>query len=185
MKTRYSELEQRYLLLFKIDAKNLFDRIYNRREDYIEIFSLKRNRSVFREIFSSRYEKASMFDLSHCPAEVIETLNQFHNNADQIYWYLKHTQDMPNTIEDEITRKVASLKKNYEMLELYVDAALSGEDEPTDEVYSFDEIPHTDSHEEYFHLDGELKDIEQELEFIQPEVYSDLDEEDHEEDEKE
>lgn len=182
MKTRHSELEQRYLLLFKLDAKNLFDRIYNRREDYVEIFSLKRTRAVFREIFTSRYEKSSIFDLSHCPVEVIETLEKFHSFADEIYWYLKHTQDMPNTIEDEITRKVSTLRKHYATLELYVDAALTGEDqEQPEEVFAFEEIPHTDSHQEFFHLDGEIKEMEEELEFIQPEQYPDPDDEDEEE----
>lgn len=181
MKTKYSDLEQRYLLLFKLDAKNLFNRIYNRREDYVEIFSLKRTRAVFKEIFTCRYEKSSMFDLSHLPIEVIETLEKFHTNVDEIYWYLKHTQDMPNTIEDEITRRVASLKRHYEMLELYVDAALTGEDNEPQEANSFEEISHTDSHYDHFQLDGELQVQEEELEFIQPEYYPDPDEDESEE----
>lgn len=186
MKTKHLEIEQRYLLLFKLDAKNLYERIYNRRQDYVEIFSLKRSRSVFRDIFINRYSKASIFDLSHCPIEIIETLDKFYSNADEIYWYLKHTEDMPNTIEDEITRKVASLKKHYEMLALYVDAALSGEvEEQLNEIESFEDISHTDSHEEFFTLEGELQDYEQELDFIQPEFYPDPDDQSPESNEDE
>jgi hypothetical protein len=179
MKSRQSEMEQRYLLLFKLDAKNLFDRIYSRRHEYVEVFSLKRNRAVFRDVFQCRYHSATVYDLSHCPVEVIETLNQFYTEADEIYWYLKHTEDMPNTIEDEITRKVAALKKHYDMLALYVDAVLSGEaGEESAQIESFNELPHHNADYDRFTLEGEVQEDLVEEEFLQPEQYPDPDEAD-------
>lgn len=175
MKSNQSDLDQRYLLLFKLDAKNLFDRVYNRRKDYIQVFSLKRNRAVFREIFSSRYDNASIFDLSHCPGEVIETLDQFYKCADDIYWYLKHTQDMPNSIEDEIIRRLNTLKIHYETLALYIDAALSGEGEANLDINGFEELPSVDSHDDFFKMEGEKQQEWIEEEFIRPENYSDFD----------
>jgi len=177
MKSKNSDIEQRYLLLFKLDAKNLFDAIHDRQHEYIEIFSLKRNRAIFRDIFENRYAKASIRDIAHCSSEVIESLNQFHVSAEKLYWYLKHTQDMPNTIEDEVSRKVTKLERDYDMLCLYIDAELSGESQTEDslEVSSFDEILTDDIHEDSFVLEGESFEANITEEYIQPEEYPDPD----------
>lgn len=126
MKSKHSDKDQRYLLLFKIDANNLYDRVVTRREDYIDIFGSKRTKDHFDDVFFSRYKTATIDDLSHCPLEVIETLNHFHTLIDKLYWYLKHTEDMPNTIEDEVLRDLSKIEKAYEMLNLYIDAELTG-----------------------------------------------------------
>jgi type IV secretory pathway VirD2 relaxase len=135
MKSKRSDLELRYILLFKLDAKNLYHRITSRRHEYVEIFSLKRNRAIFKDVFEHRYSKASIQDLSHCSIEIIESLDSFYQAVDEIYWYLKHTQDMPNTIEDEIHRRINALKRQYEMLTLYIDAELTGSEQT--EIQSF------------------------------------------------
>lgn len=177
MKSKHPELDQRYMLLFKIDARNLYDRISNRQHEYIEIFSLKRSRSVFKDIFENRYAKASAFDLSHCPQEIVEAMDQFYTAADNLYWYLKYTQDMPNTIEDEVSRKVARLGRLFDQLSLFIDAELSGAQAPGgEEIQEFGEIPSDDQHYEAFTSEGE-KEQEAALEdFIQPSEFPDPDE---------
>lgn len=139
MKSKHSELDQRYLLLFKIDAKNLFERIKFRKKEYVDVFALKRTRRHFKEVFFNRYQKATASDLSHCPVEVIEALDSFHNLVDDLYWYLTHTEDMPNTIEDEILRKSAKIEMAYETLALYIDAELSGENSMSSEQDFYDD----------------------------------------------
>ncbi len=156
------------MLLFKMDATNLFERISSRQHEYIEIFSLKRSRSVFKDIFDNRYSKASIYDLSHCPAEVLEALDQFYTKVDDLYWYLKHTQDMPNTIEDEVSRKIARLGKLYDQLALYIDAELGGMDY---EQVSTDDIPSDDIHHDSFTTAGEKALEESQEEYLQPEEY--------------
>ena len=42
MKSRNDEKTQRILLLLKIDANNLFNRIKNRKSEYLEIFALQK-----------------------------------------------------------------------------------------------------------------------------------------------
>ena len=126
MKSKHSDLSQRYMLLLKVDAINLSHRIQSRKHEYLEMFSLKRDRSVFKEIFFSRYTKATMFDLSHFPIELIEVIDDFYQGVDDLYWYLLNTQDMPNTIEDEITRYCFILEKKVGTLEIYIDAELTG-----------------------------------------------------------
>lgn len=114
------------MLLLKIDAVNLSHRIESRKHEYLEIFSLKRDRSVYKEIFFSRYTNATMFDLSHFPLELIEVIDDFYQEVDSLYWYLLNTQDMPNTIEDEITRYCTTLRRKVDTLEVYIDAELTG-----------------------------------------------------------
>lgn len=174
MKSKHPELHQRYLLLFKLDARNLASRIRTRQKDYIEIFSLKRSRSVFKDIFENRYSKASAFDLSHCTQEIIISLDQFYTRVDKLFWYLKYTQDMPNTIEDEVGRQLVKIDQFYDQLELYVDAELSGED-----LAVFDEasdIPADDGFNSEFTLSGEVIEMESEDDFIQSEYFPDPDE---------
>ena len=177
MKSKHEEKDQRYMLLFKMDSTNLFERISSRQHEYIEIFSLKRSRSVFRDIFENRYSKASVFDLSHCPAEVLEALDQFYTRVDELYWYLKHTQDMPNTIEDEVSRRVGRLGKLYDQLALFIDAELGG---GGFEQISDEDIPSDDQHYDFFTTQGE-KDVEHsQEEYLQPEAYPDPDEDEGE-----
>lgn len=126
MKSKHPDLSQRYMLLIKQDAHNLYHRIKERESEYIEAFSLKRDRSIFSDVFYNRYKQATMFDLSHLSLELIEVVNDFYQEADELYWYLMNTQDMPTTIEDEVIRFCANLKRKYENLELYIDAELSG-----------------------------------------------------------
>lgn len=126
MKSEIQEQKEKYLILLKIDAKNLFDRITKRRDEYMDDFSLKRDRAIFREVFYSRYSLMTMSELSHLSIEIIELANSFYLNVDELLWYLSHTQDMPNTIEDEILRSCSLLHKVLSNLTLYIDAELSG-----------------------------------------------------------
>lgn len=171
MKSKHSEIDQRFLLLFKLDAMELYGRVHDRQSEYVRVFSLKRNRAVFRDIFTCRYTKATIEDLSHCTSEVVEALSSFHQKIDQLYWYLKHTQDMPNMIEDEISRKLHSITRAYELLCLYIDAELGGKS-----IHSYDELEPNDQYSDEFQLEGEIQEQEDEFEFLQPEELPDFDE---------
>ncbi|MEE2670152.1 MAG: hypothetical protein VYA54_00475 [Bdellovibrionota bacterium] len=128
MKTSIPEMTQRFLTLLKVDSFNLMNRIIERQEEYLNDFSLKRDRAIFTEIFYNRYATTSMNDLAQLPIEIIELANDFYTQVDNLRWYLMHTQDMPNTIEEEIQRQTASLKKKQDNLLLYINVELAGED---------------------------------------------------------
>ena len=142
MKKQENEMRDKYLLLLKIDSKNLLDRIEQRFGEVMDDFSLKRDRSIFKEIFYSRYENMTMSELAHLSSEIIELANFFYQSVNELYWYLSHTQDMPNTIEDEATRACTTLKRQLENLTLYIDAELGGTDisdsqhAPVEELHS-------------------------------------------------
>lgn len=131
MKSRNTEEAQRVLTLLKIDANNLYKRIRDRKSEYLEIFALRRTRDHFPMIFNNRYSQTTIAELSKCSTEVITTLDQFYSHAEEISWYLFQTEDMPNTVEDYINRKVARMSKLIVTLNMYLDAELginSGEE---------------------------------------------------------
>lgn len=125
MKSRKDEITQRYLLLLKLDAQNLVDRIKSRRQEFIEIFSLRRTREHFPKIFFSRYDQSTLQDLVHCSSETIIALDQFHKQAEEMSWYLYQTEDMPATLEENIYRMSKRLEKLHVTLNLYLNAELS------------------------------------------------------------
>ncbi len=124
MKANEQELAQRVLVLLKLDSKNLYKRLSERREEYVEIYSVKRTRNHFPEIFHSRYPEASIKELLHCSLDTIQALDQFYTEVEEMYWYVMHTEDMPVTVEDNAARYLKRIENFYQTLHLYLDAEL-------------------------------------------------------------
>lgn len=124
MKVKISEETQRMLMLLKLDAKRLFERIKYRSPEYMYEFSLKRTRDHFPAVFSNRYDSISIRDLMLCGQEVIAGLDLFYSKVDEMRWYLNHTQDMPNRVEDKVHAYVRELEKQFETLNLYIDVEM-------------------------------------------------------------
>lgn len=124
MKSKNEELPVRILMLLKLDAKNLFHRIKFRRVEYIDLFAAKRIREHFRDIFFNRYESTTIKELINCSVETITALDQFYSEAEELHWYLKHTEDMPITIDDNLTRAIKKIENYLDTLNLYLDADL-------------------------------------------------------------
>ncbi len=111
-------------MLLKLDARRLFERIKFRAPEYMYEFSLKRTRDHFPAVFTNRYEAASFKELMLCGEEVISGLDQFYSKVDEMRWYLNHTQDMPNRVEDKVHAYARELEKLFEMLNLFIDAEM-------------------------------------------------------------
>lgn len=129
MKSRNDEITQRVLMLLKLDANAVFKRIKSRKSEYLEIFALRRTREHFPMIFNNRYESTSLENLIHCSTELITTLDQFYIPVEEMKWYLFQTEDMPNTVEDFIDRKISKMEKLLATLNLYLDAELGIDNE--------------------------------------------------------
>lgn len=124
MKIKISEESQRLLMLLKLDAKRLYDRIKFRAPEYMYEFSLKRTRDHFPAVFTNRYETTTMRDLMLCGQEVIVGLDQFYSKVDEVRWYLNHTQDMPNRVEDKLGVHIRDLERLFTTLNLYIDVEM-------------------------------------------------------------
>lgn len=133
MKSTANETYQTVLSLLKLDAKNLFNRIKYRKIEYITILAVKRSRAHFQDIFYSRYNDLSIEHLLGCSPDIIEALDQYYNTVEELKWYLNHTEDMTNTVEDKVHRFELALEKAYQTLSLYIDAEL-GVDSASQEV---------------------------------------------------
>ena len=136
--------KERIILILKIDANNLFRRIKERKNEYLEIFSLRRTRTHFPMIFKNRFETTTVNDLAHCGPELILLMNEFYTLAEEMNWYLFETQDLPNTVENFILRKIARMEKVLESLNLFFDAEMGGE-----RPILVPEIDHFDGEEEF------------------------------------
>lgn len=124
MKSKIDEKSQRLLLLLKLDAKNLFNRIKYRKIEYITILAVKRNRTHFQDIFYTRYNQIMFDSLLGCSTDVITALDQYYSTVEEMKWYLNHTEDMTNTVEDKVQRFEKNLETHYQTLVLYIDAEL-------------------------------------------------------------
>ena len=141
MKSKNTEEAQRILVLLKIDANNLFKRIKSRKSEYLEIFALRRTREHFPLIFRNRYDGTTIMDLSHCSTDLITTLDQYYTQCEEMSWYLFQTEDMPNTVEDYIDRKIRKMEKLLSTLNLFLDAELgiSSDELPVSEPIFIDQ----------------------------------------------
>ncbi len=59
-----------------------------------------------------------------CGQEVIVGLDQFYSKIDEIKWYLNHTQDMPNRVDDKMHAHIKELQGFFETLNLYIDVEM-------------------------------------------------------------
>lgn len=124
MKIKIGEESQRMLMLLKLDARRLFERIKYRAPEYMYEFSLKRTRDHFPAVFTNRYGLATFQELMLCGQEVIAGLDQFYSKVDEMRWYLNHTQDMPNRVEDKVHAYIRDLEKLFETLNLFIDVEM-------------------------------------------------------------
>ncbi len=124
MKVKISEESQRLLMLLKLDAQRLFERVKYRAPEYMYEFSLKRTRDHFPAVFTNRYDSTTVRELMLCGQEVIAGLDMFYSKIDEIRWYLNHTQDMPNKVEDKLHAHIRELEKLFQTLNLYIDVEM-------------------------------------------------------------
>lgn len=113
-----------YLLLIKLDAESLFNRIKYRQKEYIHTMAIKRTREHFKDVFKSRYNDLGFHDLKHFSPEIILEMDCFYNEIDNLRWYMMHTEDMPATIEDYVSMKVVLIQRYLASLLTYLEAGL-------------------------------------------------------------
>lgn len=114
----------RILYAILCDTKSLSKRVIARKDDYISIFAMKRTREHFERIFRSKFDQTTVELLSHCPENIIELFYRFHDHCEQLKWYLIYTEDMPNAIDEGITRDIHLIETVYAELENQIENIL-------------------------------------------------------------
>ncbi len=124
MKSKLDDNALRILIILKLDAQGLYERIKEREREYVGVFAQKRTREHFPAVFKTRYDGTSLNDLKHCSEDVIIALDKFHRIVDEMRWYLMITEDMPGTVTDKLIVLISRLQEQFEMLMLLIDAEL-------------------------------------------------------------
>ena len=151
-KNRDSETSK-ILLMLKLNANRVYNRIDVRMPEYLDDFAMKRTRKYFPEVFNHKFNEVQLETLAKADTETIIALENYFNKVDDLKWYMDHTEDMPNTVEDRLGLQLKKLAKLLETLNLYLDAELGfaaeaesdeGEDSTESEVTSTIELENDD-----------------------------------------
>lgn len=117
--------EKRSLITaIKLDSRFLYDKVVNRRAEYISILSLKRTRAHFKDVFSNKYHSVGLNELKALEEDTVISVMQFYQEVEELKWYLEHTEDLPGTIENQVEKEVKRVERFYDTMCLYLDAEL-------------------------------------------------------------
>lgn len=129
------KIKRKYLLLLYHDAKNLLERLLERRDEYLEIFALRRTREHFEKVFFSRYHQVSISELIHLDENTLKFLADFYRLVDDLHWFMYSTQAMPGAVGEELDRYLARLEKVFAELETDIlDQIGTSEDSVSEDV---------------------------------------------------
>lgn len=131
-----SEEKKSILTILKLDMERLYERIVQRRKEYMLAFAVKRSRLHFKDVFFSHYDTITFSDLKSLSPELINCVEAYYSKVDNLKWYLNLTEDMPATVEDKTHRDIAELKHSYETLLIYLEAELDVSQKASSEVAS-------------------------------------------------
>ena len=112
------------LTLIKLDSQGLFKRIKGRKKSYMDVFSVRRTREHFPEIFFNKYRDFSANILVKVSSKIIVSVDEFYTKVDEIKWYLMTTQDMPATVAENLEKMIMSLEKSFYKLNELIDESL-------------------------------------------------------------
>ncbi|MBT3235994.1 MAG: hypothetical protein HN353_08590 [Bdellovibrionales bacterium] len=115
----------RILVVIKLDADRLFERISERYPEYIGIYSLKRTRDHFSRIFDNRFSQLEIRELAVIAPELNVALDNFYSLSEQMNWYLYTTEDLPQAMSDRVLRYISELKSMLETINIHIEAELS------------------------------------------------------------
>lgn len=111
-------------LLLRNDSSSLANRVIGRFSEYMKIFSVKRTREHFKEVFKHNYYSLALSDLALLDSNVLNFANEFYTQVEKIYWYLMNTEDMPGTVAELTEKKIKILKKCWNNYEQELNACL-------------------------------------------------------------
>ncbi len=125
--------------LIKADMNQLYNRLRGRYNEYMSIFSKRRTREHFKEIFVSRYLTIPLSDMAMLDQDMIVSIDSFYYEVGELHWYLYSTEEMPATVMELVMAKLRIIKKVHDISNSLLEASLqvySGELESTEDYSS-------------------------------------------------
>lgn len=101
------------VLLVQQDLQELIKRLNARMEDALRMFAQKRTREHFEQIFFNRYKDFSHAIFSDLDSDVYPKIVSIYEEIDEMYWYLKSTEDMPSLVRTKVDAYLKNMNKNY------------------------------------------------------------------------
>ncbi len=137
------QTEKSTTLLLKLDATDLYGRLKTRLLESLTILAIKRKRDHFEALFQNKYSRLSIPELSYLDEDCLVSIHNFYQMVEELEWYLNHTEDQPQMIEDTAVRALKKIDGSFDTLCLYIDAALGirREQEILQEAPQFGEDP--------------------------------------------
>ena len=130
------EIKKSVLTILKVDSMRLYERIVNRRKEYMLTFAVKRTREHFKDVFKSTYDTITFSEMKLVSPELIGCLDSYYSRVNDLKWYLNSTEDMPATVEDKTGKDIKEIKETYDTLVLYLEAELDVSNKQSEEVAS-------------------------------------------------
>ena len=127
---KHSDEVLRILVIIRLDAQRLFERIKYRELEYMHHFSAKRTREHFSSIFKSKYDQFTLENLKNISEEVNVGIDQFYHHVDEMRWYLMVTEDMPGKVQERVDHFIHEIEQAYEILQLYISVELGLQEKP-------------------------------------------------------
>ena len=99
--------------LVQQDLQEVIRRLNSRMEEALRIFSQKRSREHFKDLFFNRYKIFSVSVLSDLNADTYSMIVSIYEEIDSLYWYLMSTEDMPSQVETNVLLYIKKMNSNY------------------------------------------------------------------------
>lgn len=139
-KSEIANSMKKLILILKLDAENLFNRLDLHLTESLSILAIKRNRSHFDDLFENKYSTLGVEVMAELPEETIVALNNFYVEVSELRWYLLHTENQPQMIQNNCERIMKKIRSYYDTLHIFLEAELKDDnlEENFDEFSSAD-----------------------------------------------
>lgn len=115
---------QSLIVLLKLDAEGLYNRLSSRKLEYLHIFSVKRTREHFVPLFRTRYWDIPARSLHELSSDCLVAVEKFYSLVEGMQWYLNTTEQMPGTVEERVEGFLKKMEDAKETLLLFLNAEL-------------------------------------------------------------
>ena len=120
--------------LFALDAANVMARVVRRREQMVELFGAKRDRTALLEPLRAWGPSAGFPDVVVLTRREQGAVSAFYEALEELRWYVTWTSDMPGTLDIILHSHVRALEEAYAKLCAVLPRVESDEPETVEEV---------------------------------------------------
>jgi len=122
---RRNSQKERVRNLIALDAGGVVQRLEERGDEMIAMFSLHRDREPLLSPLRSWVPSATFQELSLLSAEQQSAVTGFYEGLDGLRWYFRYTNDMPGTAQQVFAHHRKKLRAAYALLEAALGPAVA------------------------------------------------------------